>query len=298
MNIHRHCKTTGLLILYVMIHATVVNASEETIRNWLCYYGNRYGAEIYSRFDLVVLDGHYHPPLHREDGKPLLLGYVSVGEVDSQGHLWPLAAGQPYLVRKNPHWNSWVIDVRDPAWQRALLEVIIPAVLDRGFDGIFLDTIDSALALLMGPDGEQYKGVETALIDLVRTLRERYPEITIAVNRGLPVLPAIGPEIDFVVVESLYSYYAGEEKGYIRVDPTTQEILLRQIEEGLRGNPDLKVLTLDYAPPDRRDLAVDAIRFSRELGFIPYVSTRQLDKIFFYTLMDSHTRGTKQKRKY
>jgi hypothetical protein len=56
------------------------------------------------------------------------------------------------------------------------------------------------------------------------------------------------------------------------------------IEKGLAANPSLRLLSIDYAAADQLELALEAIRFARKKGFIPYVSTVELDQIFLYTL--------------
>ncbi len=272
--------------MVAFLGGTVAGAGEKPkVRTWLCYYGSVFGSDVYTQFDLVVLDGHKHPPLkHTRNDHPIILGYISIGEVDEKGPLWELARGQPYLVKRNVFWESWIVDVRDPAWQRLLFEVAIPAVLEQGFDGLFLDTPDSSLSLLHGKDREKFEGVEEALEEIVKGIRDRYPKKYIVINRGLPVLPRIAPYLDFVVVEDLYSYYAGHREGYVRVSPETRNVLLKQVNAGLRVNPELTVLTLDYAGNGQIALAKEAIAFSRERGFIPYVSTYELDQVFYYTL--------------
>lgn len=274
-----------VLSMTLLVSHTVSLGQGPEIRNWLCYYGTVFGPDIYSRFDLVVLDGHKHPPLkHTAERRPILLGYISIGEVDVKGPLWPLAEGKSYLVKKNAFWDSWIVDIRDPAWQGLLFEKAIPSILGQGFDGLFLDTPDSSLSLLQGKDKKKFEGIEEALVGIVKRIRTTYPKKAIAINRGLPVLSAVAPYLDFVVVEDLFSYYAGHEKGYVKVDPESRKTLLTQVAGGLKANPGLIVLTLDYAGDGRIDLAREAIAFSREKGFIPYVSTYDLDQIFFYTL--------------
>ena len=261
------------------------NGQSRGIRSWLCYYGTDFGPEIYSRFDLVVLDGHHHPPLeHTSPGRPILLGYLSFGEVDIDGPLWPLAKGKPYLVKKNEFWNSWIVDIRSSAWQALLFDVAIPRIFQQGFDGLFLDTLDSSLELLEDDGKEKFKGIESALKRMIKKIKTTYPEKCIAVNRGLPALPIIAPHIDVVVIEDLYSYYAGHEKGYQKVDPEVRRVVLRQVETGLKVNPELTILSLDYAAADQADLAREAINYSKKRGFIPYVSTYELNRVFFYTL--------------
>ncbi len=273
----------GVLAAFLIFPATLYGA--EPIETWVCYYGKVFGPRVYGQFDLAVLDSRHHPPLGRtRTGRPILLGYVSIGEIHEESPGWSEARGQPYLVRKNPLWDSWIVDIRDAGWQRILFDTVFPQVMSEGFDGFFLDTIDSSLHLAEGEQKSSFEGTREALCHILETLSSRYPGKPIAVNRGLPLLPAIAPHIDFVVVEDLYSYYAGRDRGYVKVDEKTRNTLLSQVQEGLHANPKLTVLTLDYAGEGDRSLAMEAISFSRKHGFIPYVSTYKLDQIFWYTL--------------
>jgi polysaccharide biosynthesis protein PelA len=276
------------MLIIIMSNTTMCFADKIKIKNWLCYYGETFGPDIYSRFDLVVLDGNNHPPLpdRGDNDKPIILGYVNIGEIDIESPFWSYAKDKPYLVKRDDFWDSWIVDIRDPSWQRLLFEIIIPSVMEQGFDGLFLDTFDSSLSLLEGKDGEKFKGIEDALAEITMRIKTEYPEILVTVNRGLPALPYFGKYIDFVVIEDLYSYYADHDKGYIKVDDTTRNILLEQVSKGIQINQDLVVLTLDYVSTEQEEIAKNAISFSRKKGFIPYVSTYELDKIFFYTLDD------------
>ena len=263
----------------------IARAEKPNIKNWLCYYGNRFGPNIYSRFDLVVFDGINHPPLiEGKNGRPIFLGYASVGELDKSPPLWHRAEGKPFLIKKNEFWDSWIVDVRDEAWQALLFQYVIPSVFKKGFDGIFLDTFDSSLDLLHGNGETKYKGTRRALVEITKRIRKEYPDKYIAVNRGLPILPDIAKYIDFILAEDLYSYYNDLSEKYVRVGKETRDILLEQIEAGLKENPDLIVLSLDYAEEAQTDIIKEAIMFSKKRGFIPYISTYRLDEIFFHTL--------------
>ncbi len=262
------------------------SAADDTgIKTWLCYYGAVFGYDVYSKFDLVVLDAHRHPALkHNHKGRPVLLAYLSVGEVNTKSALWPDAKEKSFLVKRNDFWDSWLVDIRDPAWQSLLFDKAIPPIFEKKFDGLFLDTFDSSLSLQRGEGKEAYQGTAEALVHIVKKMKESNPLKLIAVNRGLPVLPAIAAHIDFVIIEDLYSYYAGADKGYITVDLNTRKILLEETQKGLEINPQLIVLTLDYAAADQYHLAEKAISLSRKKGFIPYVSTYKLDQVFYFTL--------------
>ena len=282
-----------VIALFVLLLAAVIGiffmsgetkAAQGPIRNWVCYYGTKEGPEAYGRFDLVVLDGFTSPvPTKTGDGKPLFLGYVSIGEVAESAPYWDTVRNKSFLVKKNDTWQSWVVDLRDRQWQTLLLERLVPSIASRGFDGFFLDTLDSVLFLTHGRQGASFAGMEEAAVAFVKKLRKQYPEKLIAVNRGLPILEKIATDIDYIVIENLYSQ-CHKEKGCYRVDEATQNILLEQVLSGRRGNPGLTVLTIDYAASSQESLAREAISYSRKKGFIPYVGSYLLDEIFFYTL--------------
>lgn len=254
-------------------------------KTWLCYYGTALGQREYGRFDLVVLDGQNHPPLKRKaPGKPLLLGYVTAGETAPASPSWPLAHGKDFIAGKNENWGSLVIDMRSEQWQAVLLDVIIPQVLAKGFDGVFLDTIDSSLALATGKDAEKYAGMRESVLGFMRALRQRHPGIHISLNRGFELLPEAAPLIDSLLVEDLSYGYDFEKKEYRAVEPQVRDALVKMASKALAANPGLTVLTLDYALPSQKDRIKEAINFSRSKGFVPYVSTLALDQVYFHTL--------------
>ena len=256
-----------------------------SLDTWLCFYGLEAPPEAYARFDLVVFDSTWHPDLvRREDGGPVILGYLSAAEVLEEGPFWPRAAGRDILVRKKPQWNSWVLDLRDPAWRDFLVREAVPEILEQGFDGILLDTLDSALALELWTDPARWRGTREAVIRLVEDIRRYRPDTLIAVNRALPVLGEIALSLDLLVLEGLSSVYGGPGTGYVPVAPEERARLLEWLEEGRAERPGLPVLTLDYAPEDRPDLVKNAVARARRKGFVPYVSTLELDRIFHHTL--------------
>ncbi len=252
---------------------------------WLCNYGTSFGPAEYGRFDLVVLDGLRHPPLvRREPGKPVLLGYVTVGESDPSSPTWMLAQNQGFVAGTNDNWGSLVIDMRSAKWQAILLDLVIPKVLAQGFDGILLDTIDSALALAEGKDAAKYYGMRESILEFLRTVRTRYPNIHICMNRGLELLPEAAPFINSLLIEDLSYEYDFDKKEYRAVKQQVRQALVAAARKGLAANPALTVLTLDYATPDQKERIKAAISYSRSKGFVPYVSTLALDKVYYHTL--------------
>ena len=250
------------------------------IGRWLCYYGLDADPACYTGVDLAVFNARWHPPLDGGRKRPAYFGYVSVGEVDARGDFWPQVAGRSFLVRENPRWGTWVVDVRHPDWQSLLIEAIVPAVLAEGFDGLFLDTFDAALSLAAWNDPETFAQLRRCLVSLLGTIRRRYPQIGIIVNRGLAVLADMAPLIDAVVVEGLSSIFCPQQGDYAPVAPDTRQRLLDQLRSGLGACPRLPVLTLDYAARFDDPLASAAVQLARSCGFVPYVGDAALNTLY------------------
>lgn len=254
-------------------------------KTWLCYYDKYFGLDEYGRFDIVVLDGFHHPALRRyEPGKPLLIGYVSVGEEKPGGPAWELVQNKPYVIGSNANWDTLVLDLRSLEWQNTLLDTVIPGVLAQGFDGIFLDTLDSPLALEAGENAQKFSGMSAATVEFLHKLRARYPNLVIVQNRALTILPKTARLIDYVLIESLFSDYDFKEKTYQETSAELRAELIDLVRKGTQENPQLGVLTLEYASANQTEMIRDAIAFSRRNGFIPYVSTIALDQIYYHTL--------------
>lgn len=253
------------------------------IRNWVCVYSEDANAEQIAKFDLAVLDADSHPPLSSLKEETMLLGYLSLGEVSDYRWYWPEVENASWLLERNPNWNSRFVDVRSPAWRRIVLNKIIPAILAQGFDGLFLDTVDTAEYLERYRSEGTLPGAEAAMVKLIRAIRKKYPSIYLIVNRGFAILEQVGDAIDGVVAESVFSIFNFETK---TARLRTQAELQTQLDQlrTLRRTFDVEVLTLDYLAHAANSEIAAVTQRARQEGFIPYISTVQLDTVFTFTL--------------
>jgi polysaccharide biosynthesis protein PelA len=242
------------------------------------YYGASAPASKFSGYQLVVFAREAHPPIAElQQGGTTVLGYVSVGEINRKASYFNAALIDGLLVTENPHWDSFAVDLRDPRWQRLVIEDLALSVLSNGFDGLFLDTIDHSLAL-EERDPARFAGMRQAAIDLVRLLRQRYPSATIMVNRAFEILPEIEDFIDIVLAESIYTVHQPETDTHVRTTPSTYEHLVAELRAAQRRQPRLRVFTLDYWDLSDRDGVREIYEVQRRNGFLPYVSTMTLDQ--------------------
>jgi uncharacterized protein (TIGR01370 family) len=151
--------------------ATAGTPSLADVHSWAFAIGNRtlsgtdnaVGDRL-GRFDLVVVDGE--EATHGEIAKiqsqgTLVLGYLSVGTIEK----WRKWYGQlkPYRLKAWQDWkDEWFADASKAGF-RAKIHGIGSDLLDKGFDGLFLDNVDM---IENHSHVHQRKGMATLAADL------------------------------------------------------------------------------------------------------------------------------------
>ncbi len=263
----------------------------DKIENWVCVYSSDAPVDEIKKFDLAVLDSDSHPDLAKlRDSDTLLIGYISIGEVGDYRWYWNDIKDKPWLLDKNPNWNSYMIDVRNDEWQELLNRQIIPKILAKGFDGIFLDTIDNAEYLQRYHPKKKYPMMEPAMVRLIKSIRKSFPLAYLVANRGFAILDEIAGSIDAVVAESIFTTIDFEENITRRSTPHEYEPIIKQLRK-MKRKEGLKIFTLDYPNLENESDIEEIIADSHALGFIPYISTPQLHKVYSHTLEGSSKRS-------
>ncbi|MCG8605256.1 endo alpha-1,4 polygalactosaminidase [bacterium] len=253
----------------------------KSIDTWVCVYNEHVAPQEIMNFDLAVLDADARPDLTElKNSDTVLIGYVSLGEVGDYRWFWPEMQNKPWVLDKNPNWNSYMIDVRAGEWHELLIQKIIPKVLADGFDGIFLDTIDTAEYLEKYHPKIKYPGTQAAMTTLIKSIRRRFPNTYLIANRGFSILEEIADVIDGVVAESVFTTVDLQNEGRTRFLNESEyaanlDRLLR-----IKKRSNITVFTLDYIGQDRREDIDRLVSKSRRLGFVPYISTPSLDSIY------------------
>ncbi len=247
---------------------------------WAVYYADRAASQEFSAFRLLVLDSEHHPPLAplAADGK-ILLGYISLGEVESHKPYFAAMQREGILLQENENWKgSFSVDVRDRRWPARVLDLLIPQILNAGFAGVFLDTLDNP-AHLERTDSKKYAGMTAAAAALVGAIRRRYPTIPIMMNRGYELLPQVEADIDYELGESVFAAYDFRTKRYAAVPPAQYRQQVQMLKAAGRRQKTLQVFTLDYWNPADGTGVERIYQEQRKNGFSPYVATIDLDRI-------------------
>lgn len=256
------------------------SAREENAYRWAVFYAADTAFETLVPYDLLVFDRLAHPPLEPlVDAGKTVFGYISLGEMNRDRAEFARLEEWGILGEENPNWEgSRFVDVRDTRWVALVIEEMVPAILQRGFQGLFLDTLDNPVELeRRDPAGNA--GMTTAAVRLVKALKLHWPGVPIILNRGYGLLDRVAFDIDHVLGESVYADYDFDTKTYRKVPDDLYREQVEILKRASEKNPKLSVLTLDYWDPDDRETIAEIYRVQRENGFSPYVATVELDRI-------------------
>ncbi len=247
---------------------------------WAVYYGSTAPPDAFAPYRLVVLDPHYARAADvRDRSDAVTLGYVSLGELNTSSPFAGLLRDRSMLIGENPNWPGSVsIDLRQGAWRQFILDDVVPRIVGAGFDGLFLDTLNSALHL-ENLDNVRFAGMHSAAQSLVSAIRRAHRDIPIMMNRAYALMPAVNADIDAVLTESLVTTYDFVEQRYKWVDDATFAHHLALLRPARIGQNPAPIYSLDYwNPTDLEGIAAIYAR-QRALGHTPYVATILLDQL-------------------
>ncbi len=238
------------------------------------YYGERAGLSDFRAFDVVVVD----PDHHRQQPLPTWEGtrfyaYASVTEVQpSRAYYADIPAA--WKIGRNSAWGSDVIDQTAPGWTAFFATQVIAPLWAQGYRGFFLDTLDSYRLAERFDEQAQQQG----LVQLVRTLHQRFPGIRLILNRGFEIVPQLKGMVEMVAAESLYRRWNAAQRRYEQVPEADRNWLLGQLQQ-VRERHGLPVLVIDYVPPHDRALARATAQKILADGFTPWVTDADLSSV-------------------
>lgn len=158
------------------------------IQRTLAFYYGPGELDQLSQHDMVVLQpGHFAPAeLERlRDSGTLTLAYLSLGQDAGPPMPWHTGVVDPV-------WSTRHVDVRHPAWIDDRCREA-KRVLDAGFAGLFLDTLDNQ---------DTGAGESMAMLALVARIRAGVGGAYLLANRGFALFPELVRHVQGVVFES------------------------------------------------------------------------------------------------
>ncbi|OED38420.1 hypothetical protein AB833_19770 [Chromatiales bacterium (ex Bugula neritina AB1)] len=266
-----------LVLLATTLMLATLTAQAGNGKSVAFFYGPNPPVNALSQFDRLILESENVKPDELQDLKrnnSTAFAYLSVGEVGPHRN-WFNTVPQAAILADNPDWNTKVMDLTSARWQRFLLQRVTQLV-NAGYDGLFLDTMDS-YQLAVTTD-EQRKAQQDSLANLLYRIKNQHPDIRMIVNRGFEVMDKISPYIEAVAAESLYAGWNNAEQQYLPV-PIADRTWLQGKLEQIRLDHNLDIIIVDYLPPSRRSDARDTAAQIAGHGFIPWIANPSLDYV-------------------
>lgn len=225
-----------------------------------------------SEYDLVIVEpSHYN----RAEIKELqatgtkVIAYISLGEVNTSRWYFPIFEERGFLG-KNANWDSYYINLADPFIYAFFFDEIIPEIMVRNFDGLFLDTVDA-----VAPYTER-SHLQPHMASLIRQIRSAYPDATIIQNAGLFLLDSTSRAVDAVLVEDVATHYDFGSQTYKLKRETAYQQQVNRISE-LSVKHELPFLIIDFA--DSASLRTRAVQRLDSLSYPYFINTIGLNNI-------------------
>ncbi|MRR56093.1 MAG: hypothetical protein EG822_16595 [Deltaproteobacteria bacterium] len=264
----------GAVMLLALLFVMMTPCSYSADPAVAFFYAHNPPADELKAFDIVVVDpaSGLYPLSYGKKGSELF-AYLSLGETDP-GAVYEKKLADRWVIGFNKGWGSRIMDVSDPGWRRFFLEEVVAPLWEAGYRGFFLDTLDS---YQIAAKKDRHSAMEQGIVTIIQELKRRYPGARLILNRGFEVFDRIRPHVFAVAAESLYKGYSPQIGGYHEVPDKERAWLLGKLNHVRElGFP---VISIDYVPPGNRQQARDVADKIKRLGFIPWVTDKDLSSL-------------------
>jgi uncharacterized protein (TIGR01370 family) len=200
-----------------------------------------------------------------------VLAYISLGEVNSNAIHYKLLKNR--TLGKNNNWDSYYLNLKDKSTPVVLLS-LIKKVLDKGFDGLFLDNIDNFSSF--GPQFAQ----RNDLVALIQRIKKEYPNHVLVQNSGLELIPDTKDFIESVLFESVATDYNFKSNAYKLRENIDFNERLKNIKE-INTKYKIPVLLIEYA--DNKTLHDQIVKRLSSTNFEYFIGKIDLQSVPNFT---------------
>jgi uncharacterized protein (TIGR01370 family) len=228
-------------------------------------------ASRYAPYDLVVVDGELatRRQVRRMRARgTMVLAYLDVGTIES--YRWWYPAAKPYRMELWGDWGEWYARVSAQGFRDLIAARVAPTMLDKGFDGLFLDNVD-----MIETHPAQAQGMRWLLRRVARRTHRR-GGVVFAQNGAEIIGPSL-PALDGWNREDVTSTYDFDSSSYRRLstaDTDQAQAELRRISAA-----GLLVTATDYTRAGDAPTRRAAVGNACAAGALPFVSDIYLTRI-------------------
>lgn len=247
----------------------------EDVRSWAFAIGDGMlagDADAVARrlgeFDLVVIDGELASGSEvralRRTGV-VVLGYLSVGTIERWRRWYPRL--RRYRLAAWRDWKGeWFADVSRPGFRRELARRIAPRLVRKGFDGLFLDNVDTI-------EQRRHRAQRPGMRKLVRRLARlvHHREGLLFAQNGARAMRRFGLAryLDGWNREDVTWTYDFDRRRYVRQSPAAISTAQRELRAMARRG--LFITATDYTGGVKA-AEEEAVANACAAGALPYVA--------------------------
>ena len=153
---------------------------------------------------------------HAQKNGTLIYGYINAMEADKWNSALYSQLNEADFY-KDAHrekvyfaeWDSYLMDMTSQHYQELLLEEIQKQIVQKGLDGVLLDTVGNINSYL--PEKEQ-EAQNKAMLSFIQKIKQQYNGLSVAQNWGFQTLADYtAPYIDFIMWENFSYDVVGED---------------------------------------------------------------------------------------
>lgn len=259
----RHlCFNKIITLLFILF------ASNSFALNVAFYYESKVPEEMLQLYDWIVVQSDNIDNLTVKKYGDKLFAYISVNEIHNE-EINDIT--KRWVIGVNKSWNTPIADIRNKNYREYLLSKIT-TLYKKGYHNFFLDTLDSYKIIAKQ---SQWKEYESSLTDFIISIKTKFPNSKILLNRGFEIIDDVHSYIDGVAAESLFFGYDGQK--YFSISQADRNYLIDKLNKVKSYNK--PVIVIDYLKPENFNIAKNIAKDISSLGFIPYITDNDLSII-------------------
>lgn len=180
---------------------------KQNIDNYAVYYG--YGrAEKLSEYDLVIVEpnGQDEKSLSfLKERNTLAIAYVSVLEINDNYPEFKYLKDEDFITINgktvvNSEFNNYLINLNSKRYVSMLIHKIGDLILNKGFQGIFLDTVGD-IEFEVIPEFIR-ESLINELVKLLEMIKDMFPQCIIIQNNGTNIIKHTIKYVDMLMLEN------------------------------------------------------------------------------------------------
>ncbi len=274
-----------LTVFTINLPAYAESAPLSSVEDFVVYYGDVTTSNIpkISVYDLAVLEPtavSAGEMSQLKSASTLLFGYYSVHEVERYDtQKISLMYDSDYLSVNgtkvyNSEYNCYNGDIRSTHFQDISLQIIKERIVDKGYNGVFLDTLDDIEAIT---DPVLKEALLVAYLTFLERINQTFPGLLIIQNRSFNLyLRGSSKSVDAIVYEGFNhlkfetsQYYRNLASQLSNVAQRDMDVVMAISHDDAQANYDLcktyKWL-FNYCPTSNNYLQLESTRYSISLN--------------------------------